>query len=79
MVWKNHIHIYSVFCIWQVISDVTGDEFETFIDMLAKLHHLSSSLEGIGQIVEIITDQAELRSDFQVLYNVHVKKFQFYC
>ena len=55
-----------MFCTCQVISDVTGDEFETFIDMLAKLHHLSSSLEGIGQIVEIITDQAELQSDFQV-------------
>ena len=56
----------KIMFLFQVINDVTGEEFETFIDILGKLHHLPSSLEGIEQIIVIITEQAELQSDFQV-------------
>lgn len=45
---------------------MTGEEFEIFIDVLSKLNHLAS-LEGIEQMVNIIADQAELKSDFQVV------------
>ena len=47
-------------------SDVTGEEFEKFIEVLGKLHHLSRSVDGIQQIIDIITEQAELQGDFQV-------------
>ena len=52
---------------------MTADEFETFVDILGKLHHLSSS-EGASVIIDIIIEQAELDSDFQVniLVAVHV-------
>lgn len=49
----------------QVLGDVTADEFETFVDILGKLHHLSSS-DGARVIIDIIIEQAELDSDFQV-------------
>ena len=52
-------------CLLQVLGDVTADEFETFVDILGKLHHLSSS-DGARVIIDIIIEQAELNSDFQV-------------
>ena len=45
--------------------DVTEDEFQALIDVLGKVNYLSTP-EGAQQIVEIISEQADLQSDFQV-------------
>ena len=65
--------------------DVTEDEFETFIEVLGKVSYLSTP-EGAQQIVDIICEQADLQSEFQVwmriltlIYDeamyIHVKEF----
>ena len=49
----------------QVMVDVTGEEFETLMDVLSKLQYLTTE-EGSKEIMTLISDQAELASDFQV-------------
>ena len=48
-----------------MLVDVTEDEFETFIDVLGKVNYLATP-EGAQQIVDIISEQADLQSEFQV-------------
>ena len=45
--------------------DVSGDEFESFMEVLNKMQHLSTS-EGSQQVIDIISEQAELEEEFQV-------------
>ena len=47
----------------QAMPDVTGDEFKVFIDLLSKLKTLEFEQD---QLVELITEQAELGNDLQV-------------
>lgn len=56
-----------IMIIHQVLGDVTADEFETFVDILGKLHHLQSQ-EGYSVIIDVISEQAELDGSFQVSY-----------
>uniref|UniRef100_A0A1X7SWQ5 Apoptosis inhibitor 5 n=1 Tax=Amphimedon queenslandica TaxID=400682 RepID=A0A1X7SWQ5_AMPQE len=48
----------------KVLGDVTAAEFETFVDVLGKLHHLQSP-EGANVIIDVIAEQAELDGNFQ--------------
>ena len=45
--------------------DVTGEEFETLMEVLGKLKYISTP-EGAADVAKIISEQAELDSDFQV-------------
>ena len=66
------IYIVSTFCFsvslvlipWQVLVDVTGEEFETLMDVLSKLKYTSTP-DGAKEVVAIISEQAELSSEFQ--------------
>ena len=49
----------------QVLQDVTGEEFEVFMEMLSKLQCLSTA-EGAQEVMDIITEQAELGQEFKV-------------
>ena len=49
----------------QVLVDVSGDEFETFMEVLSKMQHLSTC-DGSQQVIDIISEQAELEEEFQV-------------
>ena len=55
----SHLHIL------QVLVDVTGEEFETLMDVLSKLKYTSTP-DGAKDVVAIISEQAELASEFQV-------------
>ena len=44
---------------------MSGDEFESFMEVLNKMQHLSTS-EGSQQVIDIISEQAELEEEFQV-------------
>ena len=48
-----------------MLVDVSGDEFESFMEILNKMQHLSTS-EGSQQVIDIISEQAELEEEFQV-------------
>ena len=48
-----------------MLVDVSGDEFESFMEVLNKMQHLSTS-EGSQQVIDIISEQAELEEEFQV-------------
>ena len=45
--------------------DVTGQEFETFMEVLTRLNYISTE-EGAAQVASLISDQADLSSDFKV-------------
>ena len=45
--------------------DVTGDEFETLMEVLSRLNYITTE-EGSQQVASLISDQAELNTDFQV-------------
>ena len=49
------------------MADVTGEEFKVFIDILSKLKVLSNEHQ---QLVDLITEQAELESDLQVRFRI---------
>ena len=49
--------------------DVTEEEFETFIDVLGKISYLATP-EGAQQIIDIISEQADLQSEFQVWLDI---------
>lgn len=48
---------------------MTAAEFETFVDVLGKLHHLQSPA-GANVIIDVIAEQAELDGNFQVGYSI---------
>ena len=45
--------------------DVSGDEFESFMEVLNKMQYLSTG-EGSQKVIDIINEQAELEEEFQV-------------
>ena len=45
--------------------DVTGEEFETFMDLLMQLQYVTTA-EGVQEVVAAIGEQAELTSEFRV-------------
>ena len=49
----------------QVLVDVNGEEFETFMDILGKLTYPTTP-EGAQEITTLISEQAELSADFKV-------------
>ena len=60
------------------MADVTGEEFKVFIDIMSKLKVLGNEHQ---QLVDLITEQAELDSTLQVsrscLYaEVYIKVFE---
>lgn len=59
----SHLHIL------QVLVDVTGEEFETLMDVLSKLKYTSTP-DGAKDVVAIISEQAELASEFQVKLSI---------
>ena len=48
-----------------MLLDVTGEEFETLMDVLSRLNYITTE-EGSQQVAALISDQAELNTDFQV-------------
>ena len=49
----------------QVLVDVTGEEFEGFMDLLMQLQYITTA-EGVQEVIVAISEQAQLSSDFQV-------------
>ena len=49
----------------QVLLDVTGEEFETLMEVLSRLTYITTE-EGSQQVASLISDQAELNTDFEV-------------
>ena len=49
----------------QVLVDVTGEEFEGFMDLLMQLQYITTA-EGVQEVIAAISEQAQLSSDFQV-------------
>ena len=47
----------------KVLSDVTSEEFEVFVEVLAKLQYVSTP-EGAQDAVDTIGEQAQLSNDF---------------
>lgn len=45
--------------------DVTGEEFEVFMEVLGRLNYTGTE-EGAREVATLISEQAELNSDFQV-------------
>ena len=45
--------------------DVTGEEFEVLMEFLSKLDYVSTA-QGSQQLCALISDQAELKSEFKV-------------
>ncbi len=52
-------------CSFQVLVDVTGDEFVLFMKILASVKSMST-LQGRQQLVEIVADQADFDTPFEV-------------
>ena len=48
-----------------MLLDVTGEEFETLMEVLSRLNYITTE-EGSQQVAALISDQAELNTDFQV-------------
>ena len=46
------------------MSDVTGDEFKSFMNVLAKLKSIVSEPQNLA---DVIAEQAELEKDFEVI------------
>ena len=44
---------------------MTGEEFETLMEVLSRLNYITTE-EGSQQVAALISDQAELNTDFQV-------------
>lgn len=58
----------------KVLADVTGEEFETLMEVLGRLQYLSTP-EGSQAIGEIISEQAELSSEFQPTDTESIDRF----
>ena len=53
-----------------MLLDVTGEEFETLMEVLSRLNYIATA-EGSQQMAVLISDQAELNNDFQVNIILH--------
>lgn len=51
--------------VYQVLVDVTGEEFERFMDLASKLQYISTP-EGGQEMAKLVSNQAELGTEFQV-------------
>ena len=60
---KNPGTTHRLFC--QVVQDVTGDEFVAFMKILSPLKTMNT-LQGRQQLIEIVTEQADLKQPFEV-------------
>jgi hypothetical protein len=49
----------------QVLVDVNGEEFETLMEVLSRLTYITTE-DGSQQVATLISEQAELNTDFQV-------------
>jgi len=49
----------------QVLQDVTAEEFQQFVDVLLQLRTMATR-KGAQDLVDIVANQADLSSDFQV-------------
>jgi len=49
----------------QVLQDVTAEEFQQFVDVLLQLRTMATR-KGAQELVDIVANQADLTSDFQV-------------
>ena len=49
--------------LFQAMSDVTGDEFKTFMSILSKLKSVINEPQNLA---DVISEQAELEKDFDV-------------
>ena len=49
----------------QVLQDVTAEEFQLFVDVLLQLRTMATR-KGAQDLVDIVANQADLSSDFQV-------------
>lgn len=58
----------------KVLSDVTSEEFEVFVEVLGKLQYISSP-EGAQEAVDAIGEQAQLSSDFNPTDGEAVDRF----
>ncbi|CAI7992048.1 Apoptosis inhibitor 5, partial [Geodia barretti] len=58
----------------KVLSDVTGEEFEVFMEMLSKLQFLATA-EGAQEVMDVIVQQAELSAEFKVEDGESVDRF----
>ena len=54
-----------------MLVDVTGEEFETLMEVVSRLNYIATE-EGSQQVASLISDQAELNTDFQVCVCVSV-------
>lgn len=71
------VFLFHLFSSLQVLVDVTGEEFETLMDVLSKLKYTSTP-DGAKEVVAIISEQAELTTEFQVrLYPVLIVVFNY--
>lgn len=52
----------------QVLQDVTAEEFQQFVDVLLQLRTMATR-KGAQDLVDIVANQADLSSDFQVSTN----------
>ena len=52
-------------CILQVLQDVSAEEFQQFVDVLLQLRTMATR-KGAQDLVDIVANQADLSSDFQV-------------
>lgn len=59
-----------------MLEDVTKDEFMAVMDILRSLKSMST-VQGRQQLVEIVTEQAELDQPLQVSPVCHEKEFFF--
>ena len=69
--WTNH-KVYPP--LLKVLSDVTSEEFEVFVEVLGKLQYISSP-EGAQEAVDAIGEQAQLSSDFNPTDGEAVDRF----
>ena len=49
----------------QVLQDVTAEEFQQFVEVLLQLRTMATR-KGAQELVDIVANQADLTSDFQV-------------
>ncbi len=62
----QNVTIFIIILLYsQVLADVTGEEFESFMELAGKLQYVST-LEGGQEMVTLVSEQAELGGEFQV-------------
>lgn len=64
-VFKRNLLVAFMLYILQVLQDVTAEEFQQFVDVLLQLRTMATR-KGAQDLVDIVANQADLSSDFQV-------------